>query len=133
MCGSYACRSCEDVVESIHTALMKVSLCTFMDHHQQKSKLCYETETNEFDMFVHMQVQEEMRNGQIALEKYVITKSLTKPPEAYPDAKNQPHVEVSPKNQYMMNSSYSFLNIYYFIVVSFYMYNTTLIIWLSLL
>lgn len=54
------------------------------------------------DMFVHMQVQEEMRNGQIALEKYVITKSLTKPPEAYPDAKNQPHVEVSPKNQYMM-------------------------------
>ncbi|XP_047315516.1 DNA polymerase alpha catalytic subunit [Impatiens glandulifera] len=40
-------------------------------------------------------VQEEMRNGQISLEKYVITKSLTKPPEAYPDAKNQPHVEVA--------------------------------------
>lgn len=76
------------------------------------------------DMFVHMQVQEEMRNGQIALEKYVITKSLTKPPEAYPDAKNQPHVEVSPKNQYMMNSSYNFLNIYYFRFLSFYMYNT---------
>ncbi|XP_049382025.1 DNA polymerase alpha catalytic subunit [Solanum stenotomum] len=55
--------SCEDVVESIHNALMKV--------------------------------QEEMRNGQIELEKYVITKSLTKPPELYPDAKSQPHVEVA--------------------------------------
>lgn len=44
-----------------------------------------------------MQVQEDMRNGLIALEKYVITKSLTKPPEAYPDAKSQPHVEVSPR------------------------------------
>ncbi|RXH75354.1 hypothetical protein DVH24_030075 [Malus domestica] len=31
----------------------------------------------------------------VALEKYVITKSLTKPPEAYPDAKNQPHVQVA--------------------------------------
>ncbi|KAI8543597.1 hypothetical protein RHMOL_Rhmol08G0230800 [Rhododendron molle] len=42
-----------------------------------------------------MEVQEEMRNGQVPLEEYVITKSLTKPPEAYPDAKNQPHVEVA--------------------------------------
>ncbi|KAJ0704122.1 putative DNA-directed DNA polymerase [Helianthus annuus] len=40
-------------------------------------------------------VQEEMRNGEVALEKYIITKSLTKPPEAYPDAKSQPHVEVA--------------------------------------
>jgi hypothetical protein len=46
-------------------------------------------------MLVLIQVQEEMRNGQVALEKYVITKTLTKPPEAYPDAKNQPHVLVS--------------------------------------
>lgn len=45
--------------------------------------------------FLCMQVQEEMRNGEIELEKYVITKSLTKPPEDYPDAKNQPHVQVS--------------------------------------
>lgn len=29
------------------------------------------------------------------MEKYVITKSLTKQPEAYPDGKNQPHVQVS--------------------------------------
>ncbi|XP_065875108.1 DNA polymerase alpha catalytic subunit [Euphorbia lathyris] len=42
-----------------------------------------------------MKVQEDMRNGQVELEKYVITKSLTKPPEAYPDAKNQPHVLVA--------------------------------------
>nr|XP_043631104.1 DNA polymerase alpha catalytic subunit [Erigeron canadensis] len=40
-------------------------------------------------------VQEEMRNGEIALEKYIITKTLTKPPEAYPDARSQPHVEVA--------------------------------------
>lgn len=40
------------------------------------------------------QVQEDMRKGEVELEKYVITKSLTKPPEAYPD-KNQPHVQVS--------------------------------------
>ena len=42
-----------------------------------------------------LQIQEEMRNGQIPLEKYVITKTLTKPPEAYPDSRSQPHVEVS--------------------------------------
>ncbi|KAL5754943.1 hypothetical protein ACOSP7_023163 [Xanthoceras sorbifolium] len=42
-----------------------------------------------------MKVQEDMRSGQVVLEKYVITKSLTKPPEAYPDAKNQPHVQVA--------------------------------------
>lgn len=36
-----------------------------------------------------------MRTGQIELDKYVITKSLTKQPEDYPDAKNQPHVQVS--------------------------------------
>ncbi|KAL4577433.1 hypothetical protein LXL04_013542 [Taraxacum kok-saghyz] len=40
-------------------------------------------------------VQEDMRKGEIGLEKYIITKSLTRPPEAYPDAKSQPHVEVA--------------------------------------
>ncbi|RAL40757.1 hypothetical protein DM860_008455 [Cuscuta australis] len=55
--------SCEDVVQSIHNALIKV--------------------------------QEDMRNGQVDLEKYIITKSLTKSPEAYPDSKSQPHVEVA--------------------------------------
>lgn len=46
-------------------------------------------------MLILIQKQEEMRNGQVPLEEYVITKTLTKPPEAYPDAKNQPHVLVS--------------------------------------
>ena len=48
-----------------------------------------------FNSFVFKQVQEDMRKGEVALEKYIITKTLTKPPEAYPDAKNQPHVLVS--------------------------------------
>ncbi|WZY78675.1 hypothetical protein YC2023_025059 [Brassica napus] len=42
-----------------------------------------------------VKIKEEMRNGQVALEKYVITKALTKPPEAYPDSKSQPHVQVA--------------------------------------
>ncbi|CAI8606188.1 unnamed protein product [Vicia faba] len=37
-------------------------------------------------------VQEEAQNGQVELEKHVITKTLTKPSEAYYDAKNLPHV-----------------------------------------
>ncbi|EPS71274.1 hypothetical protein M569_03479 [Genlisea aurea] len=44
---------------------------------------------------VIQEVQQDMRNGQIPLEKYVITKTLTKAPEAYPDGRNQPHVEVA--------------------------------------
>ncbi|PON43001.1 DNA polymerase alpha catalytic subunit [Parasponia andersonii] len=51
-----------------------------------------------------MRVQEDMRKGQVALEKYIITKTLTKPPEAYPDAKNQPHVLVA---QRLKQSGYS--------------------------
>ncbi|XP_020217424.1 DNA polymerase alpha catalytic subunit isoform X1 [Cajanus cajan] len=50
-------------------------------------------------------VQEEMRNGQVPLEKYVITKTLTKPPEAYPDAKNQPHVLVAQRLRQLGYSS----------------------------
>ncbi|KAL6565198.1 hypothetical protein OROMI_016648 [Orobanche minor] len=41
-------------------------------------------------------VQEAMQNGQIALEEYVIVRTLTKAPEAYPGAKNQSHVQLSP-------------------------------------
>ncbi|KAL5066377.1 hypothetical protein RYX36_028114, partial [Vicia faba] len=37
-------------------------------------------------------VQEEAQNGQVELEKHIITKTLTKPSEAYYDAKNLPHV-----------------------------------------
>ncbi|XP_033139889.1 DNA polymerase alpha catalytic subunit-like [Brassica rapa] len=42
-----------------------------------------------------VKIKEEMRNGQVSLEKYVITKALTKAPEAYPDSKSQPHVQVA--------------------------------------
>lgn len=64
-----------------------------------------------------IKVQEEMRKGEIALEKFVITKSLTKPPEDYPDAKNQPHVQV--RNfcygiYGWFRFSYFFLNFFYF-------------------
>ncbi|XP_078168075.1 DNA-directed DNA polymerase [Carex rostrata] len=42
-----------------------------------------------------MEDQEKMKNGEIDLRKYEITKTLTKPPKDYPDAKNQPHVQVA--------------------------------------
>lgn len=36
-----------------------------------------------------------IREGAVPLNKFVITKQLTKNPEDYPDAKNQPHVQVA--------------------------------------
>eukprot|EP00889_Picochlorum_renovo_P005130 jgi/Picre1/32160/NNA_007506.t1 len=36
-----------------------------------------------------------VREGTVPLNKYVVTKQLTKRPEDYPDAKNQPHVQVA--------------------------------------
>ncbi|KAF7026390.1 hypothetical protein CFC21_038501 [Triticum aestivum] len=42
-----------------------------------------------------VQVKAQMKSGEIELEKYIITKSLTKAPEDYPDAKNQPHVQIA--------------------------------------
>ncbi|KAF7726453.1 DNA-directed DNA polymerase alpha catalytic subunit pol1 [Apophysomyces ossiformis] len=38
---------------------------------------------------------EEIRRGGVKLEQYVINKQLTKKPEEYADAKNQPHVQVA--------------------------------------
>ncbi|KAL6056994.1 DNA-directed DNA polymerase alpha catalytic subunit pol1 [Balamuthia mandrillaris] len=40
-----------------------------------------------------------IRNNQVALEKFVITKVLGKPPEQYPDKKGLPHVQVALKMQ----------------------------------
>mmetsp|Transcript_38866 Transcript_38866/g.89951 ORF Transcript_38866/g.89951 Transcript_38866/m.89951 type:complete len:1385 (-) Transcript_38866:145-4299(-) len=37
----------------------------------------------------------EMDEDKVALEKFIITKGLTKDPKDYPDAKNQPHVQVA--------------------------------------
>ena len=41
------------------------------------------------------ELAKKMREGQLALEKYVITKGLSKHPNDYPDAKSQPHVHVA--------------------------------------
>jgi DNA polymerase alpha subunit A len=38
---------------------------------------------------------EQVRAGQLPLESFVVTKSLTKDPEAYADARSQPHVQVA--------------------------------------
>ena len=40
-------------------------------------------------------VKDQVRSGNVPLNKFVITKQLTKSPEEYPDAKNQPHVQVA--------------------------------------
>ncbi|KAG2500449.1 hypothetical protein HYH03_002016 [Edaphochlamys debaryana] len=48
------------------------------------------------DIHAHLrEVAEKVRGGQINLGKFIITKQLTKRPEDYPDAKNQPHVQVA--------------------------------------
>lgn len=41
------------------------------------------------------QVREKVDAGAVTLDKFVIHKQLTKRPEDYPDAKNQPHVQVA--------------------------------------
>ncbi|KAG6482892.1 hypothetical protein ZIOFF_059531 [Zingiber officinale] len=80
--------TCEDVVESIHSSLIKVpNRCT-----RQIRLIIARDHKLAYIFFEHT---EDMRNGEVALEKYVITKTLTKPPEDYPDAKNQPHVQVA--------------------------------------
>lgn len=45
--------------------------------------------------FILVQVQEKVKAGLVPLNKYIITKQLTKRPEDYPDAKNQAHVQVA--------------------------------------
>ncbi|DBA99385.1 TPA: hypothetical protein ACH3X3_011985 [Trebouxia sp. C0006] len=40
-------------------------------------------------------VQEKMKAGLVPMNKYIITKQLTKRPEDYPDARNQAHVQVA--------------------------------------
>jgi len=41
------------------------------------------------------ELSQTMRDGKLPLEKYVITKGLSKHPKDYPDAKSQPHVHVA--------------------------------------
>jgi len=42
-------------------------------------------------------VKERVEAGENPLEDYIITKSLTKHPQDYPDKKNLPHVQVALK------------------------------------
>ena len=42
-----------------------------------------------------VQVQEKVKAGMVPMNKYIITKQLTKRPEDYPDAKSQAHVQVA--------------------------------------
>lgn len=47
---------------------------------------------------IHIHLEElakKMRSGDLALEKYVITKGLSKHPKDYPDGKSLPHVQVA--------------------------------------
>lgn len=41
------------------------------------------------------QVRQRCEAGEVALDRFIITKQLTKRPEEYPDAKSQPHVQVA--------------------------------------
>lgn len=41
------------------------------------------------------QVAEKVRNNELGIEQYIITKALTKAPQDYADAKSQPHVQVA--------------------------------------
>jgi len=48
------------------------------------------------NIFSHLEeVAAKMRSGELAMEKYVITKGLSKHPKDYPDGKSQPHVQVA--------------------------------------
>lgn len=40
-------------------------------------------------------IAKKMRNNELPLDKYVITKGLSKHPDQYPDGKSQPHVQVA--------------------------------------
>lgn len=55
-----------------------------------------DAETVAENVFSHLEmIAEKMRSGALPLEKYVITKGLSKHPNDYPDAKSQPHVHVA--------------------------------------
>ncbi len=41
------------------------------------------------------QVRTALDEGSVPLHKFIITKQLTKQPSEYPDAANQPHVQVA--------------------------------------
>ena len=55
-----------------------------------------DSETVLQDIHTHLEeLATKMREGKLPIEKYVITKGLSKHPNDYPDAKSQPHVQVA--------------------------------------
>ena len=55
-----------------------------------------ETEVVVQSIFNHLEeLANKMRSGQLPLEKYIITKGLSKHPNDYPDGNSQPHVRVA--------------------------------------
>jgi DNA polymerase alpha subunit A len=53
-------------------------------------------ETVSKDIHDHLEaLAQKMRSGELPLDKYAITKGLSKHPNDYPDAKSQPHVHVA--------------------------------------
>jgi len=48
-----------------------------------------------FFYLLFLLVKEKVTSGENPLEDYIITKSLTKHPQDYPDKKNLPHVQVA--------------------------------------
>ena len=41
------------------------------------------------------ELKEALKSNQVSLDKFIITKGMTKAPKDYPDARNQPHVQVA--------------------------------------
>ena len=55
-----------------------------------------DSETIVTEIYNHLEeLGNKMRKGELPLEKYTITKGLSKHPKDYPDAKSQPHVQVA--------------------------------------
>ena len=55
-----------------------------------------DSETIATNIYNHLEeLGNKMKNGELPLEKYEITKGLSKHPNDYPDAKSQPHVQVA--------------------------------------
>lgn len=55
-----------------------------------------ETETIANTIFTHLeQLAAQMRSGELTIDKFIITRGLSKHPKDYPDAKGQPHVLVA--------------------------------------
>lgn len=77
----------EQLIEECHEYLRR---CVFSKETWYKSSFSLLSPTTPLDS-----VGEDLRTpGKVPVEKFIIHKNLTKDPEAYPDKKSQPHVQV---------------------------------------